>query len=648
MDDDQPSYVQHGVREVAAYLEEITGRKVPIESGGSRSTDVQLVVGAKSVQQLAPRVWPGIVGRLGAEGFLLRVTVDNGQRRVLVTGATPQGTKYGLLTLLKHIQVAGRSAFIPASLNITSKPSFSVRGMHLNGWAFDYPYTFRCWQERDWQCYIDLLACQGVNLVFIWPFMEIIPLPLSAADRSYLEEVRRVVAYAQKRRGMEVWIFQSPNRVAWNDCGVRDPRFRPYWVTKAQGDYAAAGQVDMNPADPKQFAQIMKSRETLYRIVNNADGYGTIDNDPGGWPKSPLSDFMKIFKASRALLDEVTIHGKQAKQVYWLWYGWGQPGAGRPDWSPRKQHHFMRETIRAMKREVREPWWLIAGQKPYLPACAAEGVLARTVYLPYNVIEAEPSRPGTQHNFRLMREHLDAIGRYPGTAGLMGNVQTALLQFPHTHYFLGAAWDHGYRQRTPREALGDLAAQVYPEQQELLVDCWMAMAPAGRAHAGQLARRLERLVKADRLGRPGILGRRLFPDRRQIARDLVWQLKAWAAFEALRRAAGQRGAPEPCARSIETFLAAALKWDRQHGWSAYWRKLGHPWELLPVYDTAYPQVIANVKKILDGATADEAAITTFLAPIRRRLQRRFDAWIVDHCAIEPLKKALVEPQPASV
>ena len=46
-----------------------------------------------------------------------------------------------------------------------NSPSFALRGMHLNGWAFGYPYTFRCWQETDWQRYADMLAAQGARWV---------------------------------------------------------------------------------------------------------------------------------------------------------------------------------------------------------------------------------------------------------------------------------------------------------------------------------------------------------------------------------------------------------------------------------------------------------------------------------------------------
>src|SRR6185295_275248 len=122
-----------------------------------------------------------------------------------VAGADPKGTKYGIGRLMRLIRVEGNSAFLNGPLDLVSQPVFATRGIHFNGWAFRPPYSFRAWTEDDWKNYLDVLAIQGVNLFFLWPFMEIIPLPLSAADEAYLRECRRVVEYAQKQHGMEVW-----------------------------------------------------------------------------------------------------------------------------------------------------------------------------------------------------------------------------------------------------------------------------------------------------------------------------------------------------------------------------------------------------------------------------------------------------------
>ena len=624
--DGQPEYVRRWALELAEYLEEITGHVVSVGNVPGAGDEVQILVGDSGVSREE-------LEGLGAEGYMIRALSD---KRLLVTGATPQGVKHGLAALMKLIQIDGSEAYVPSATDIVSRPSFTLRGMHLNGWAFRPPYSFRGWREDEWKLYVDMLACQGGNLLFIWPFMEIMPEPLSAEDASYLDEVRRVVDYAQRQHGMEVWIFQSSNRIGVGDCGSPDPRSRPYWVMGAQGDFATAGQADMNPAAPEQFERLMRSREALYRVVDNANGYCTIDNDPGGWPKSPIEDFMKILKASRSLIDAINVHGRQAKLIYWLWYGWGQPGSCNADWNETRQLDWMRETIRAMRRELPEPWWLIAGQKPYLSACAAEGVSEKTVYLPYNTIEPEPSRPGTIVDFQLICDHVEEIGRFPGTAGLMGNAQTALLQLPNIHYFLSTAWDYGQLRRPMRELLLELAAQMFPERKELLADCWLALRPVGWARAGELADQLERLAAENRLGRLGVLARKIFPAPERLAIDLALQLRAWGAFAELCQVADGPAPETALAKTIEAWLDAALRWDACHGWSDYWRRLGRAWELEPVHCTAYSKLIADLRKAFGRADG----VGVFLEPIREKLARRHDSWIVSNCGIKPLAEAI--------
>src|SRR5208282_183139 len=122
----------------------------------------------------------------------------------------------------------------------------------------------------------------------------------------------------------------------------------------------------------QQFEMIMKSFEALYRTVDNADGFGMIDSDPGGWPQSPLRDQVKIFKGARALLDRYNVKGSQAKLIDWMWIGWGRHKffsssdtvVAQYDWTDKNPDAsdvaFMEETIRAFRKDLPEPWWLIA------------------------------------------------------------------------------------------------------------------------------------------------------------------------------------------------------------------------------------------------------------------------------------------------
>ncbi|MHB8974032.1 MAG: hypothetical protein ACYC3X_25770 [Pirellulaceae bacterium] len=303
VDSTQPSFVQYGVEDLAGYLQESTGNKVPVLAAADGETNVRILVGAEAVGRVFPNVFPlgASLTSPGDETYVLRVAHQGEATYVIVAGGTPRGTKAALAMLMKSIRVADKSAYLPGRLNLTGRPAFAKRGMHLNGWAINPPYSFRSWREEDWYRYLDILSYQGVNLFFLWPFMEIMPVPLSLEDQAYLEECRRVVDYAQQKHGMEVWIMQCTNRVAKDRCGVADPRLRPYW---------RPSQEDLNPGDPKDFQAIMASREALYRIINNADGVCNIDSDPGFYPGSPLSDYVKVLAGCRTLIDFLALSPK--------------------------------------------------------------------------------------------------------------------------------------------------------------------------------------------------------------------------------------------------------------------------------------------------------------------------------------------------
>ena len=163
------------------------------------------------VGKVGERLLPGVLleKELGEQGFSIKSAMQDGKRRLIVAGANPQGTNFGVAALMKMIRAEGKSAYLEGPLDIRSKPSFAVRGIHLNGWAFNYPYAYRPWKEEDWKRFIDILWSQGGNLLYMLPMMEIMPVPLSAEDDAYLQEVRRIIDYAHKQRGIKVWLMTS-------------------------------------------------------------------------------------------------------------------------------------------------------------------------------------------------------------------------------------------------------------------------------------------------------------------------------------------------------------------------------------------------------------------------------------------------------
>jgi hypothetical protein len=621
---EQPSYVQYGVEDLADYLMQLTGGKIPVGAVPDEGLRVRIAIGPAAAQRvLAQRI---ATQELGDEGYLLRHVRNEAVDHIVVAGATPRGTKAGIAALLKRVRAEGRSAFIETPLDVTSRPAFAKRGLHFNGWPFSYPYTFRAWREQDWQRYLDILAYQQVNLFYLWPFIEIMPVPLSAEDQAYLEECRRVVEYAQRKHGMEVWIMQCTNRVARDRCGVADPRLRPYWRPSQQ---------DLNPGNPDHLRAILESREALYRIVNNVDGVCNIDSDPGYFPGSPLSDYVQVLQGCRALLDRHNLQGKHTKLINWMWFGWGL----NPQRSSELEHQAL--TVRSLKQGLPEPWWLISGQFKYLPLCRQLGVLPKTVLLPYGVIEGEPSYPATNVGIDALRAAFGThVASTPELAGVMGNVQTPLLQFPHVYYFTSATWDLKYCKRSEKEVLSDLAEQLYPEHRELVADAYLGLKESNPARTAALASRLDELIQQDKLGRPGLFGRKLFPDHRIVAQSLALQLRLRAARQRLVQAVTGAAGEAPWTSQVQDYCAAHLAWETAHGWHTLWGWSGASLSTFPA-DSQFPTVAARLSRVLGG----QAGIEAYFQQIGKALTAKYDGKAVNEGCLAPWKKAVLSARP---
>ena len=161
-----------------------------------------------------------------------------------------------------------------------------------------------------------------------------------------------------------------------------------------------------------------------------------------------------------------------------------------------------RRTIEALKHGLPQPWDLIAGWGGLLPICRGENVLERTVLLPYGVIEGEPSYPATNLNLDNIRPQFrEFAAKYPTMAGMMGNVQTPLLQFPHVYYFTSAMFDAAYRDRPEKDVLLDLCGRLYPEHKQLLADCYMALRSRTRRRSNRWSTgSIARFVKTNSVG----------------------------------------------------------------------------------------------------------------------------------------------------
>lgn len=407
----EATYVQYAAKDLAGYIGELTGQSIQVASsaGALQGRKVAIVIGQQMAQQLS--IDTNSMKGMGREGSVIHSLNRSGLEIVLVAGADPHGTNVGVATLIQMVRADGKAAYLEGPLDLRNEPSIPVRGFHMNGgWQLNYPYGFRTWKEKDWKRFVDIVWAERGNLVFVWPYVETMTVPLTPENQAYLEEFRRITDYAQKQRGMEVWIMQAANRVALTECEVADPRLRPHWIDGCQKD--------MDPADPQQFVKIEKSFEALYQTVNNADAFCLIDSDPGGWPQSPLSDQLKIFLTARKLLDRYNVNGQKAKLVDWMWIGWGRHRSFKApgklgtvfDWTSKNPDaddvSFMADTIRNFKDHLPEPWEMVAGMAPYLESARRESALDKTIYLPYGAIEMEPAFPSTNMGFEAVKEAL--------------------------------------------------------------------------------------------------------------------------------------------------------------------------------------------------------------------------------------------------
>jgi hypothetical protein len=634
VDSGEPSYVQYAAKDLGNYLTEISGKPVrvsPVAGVGKKAKSV-VVVGKTMAQ--AWKIDLPLTAVLGDEGSVIRSFDQAGSHGVVIAGLNPRGTNAGIATLLQMIRAEGKSAYLEGPLDLHSKPSFPVRGIHLNGWPLKYPYAFRSWKEEDWKRFVDIAWAQHINLLFLWPFMEIIPLPLSAEDEAYLQEVHRVVEYAQKQRGMEVWIMQSANRVAVSDCNSKDPRSRIYWVPRDC-------QEDMDPADPKQFDNILTHFEALYKIVNNADGFTFIDSDPGGWPGSPLSDQTKIFDGARRLLNKYNVHGEKTKLVDWMWLGWGRHSTGEE--SGRKAVALMQETIRNFKANLAEPWELISGMSPYLESVKSESALGKTIYLHYGAIEEEPAFPATNLGLEPMQEVFDTAARYPEIKGIMGNNELMSLQFPRTFYFFKRAWDGEYKTRQQPEMLLDLAEQLYPDHKELIADAFQKLRESDPDKISPILAELAKIIQSGDAGRPGAIGRYLFPDRLTVIHNLQQQLEIRLARQRLIKAMQGKPTLDESAQLVENYFDKLLAWNEETGWSkmidiTIWRT--------PIYENGkdLSKAMTELKKVIAHGNSYTTYTQTqeFFDGISKPLLQKYGRDSVRIGCIDPFELALIQ------
>jgi len=153
------------------------------------------------------------------------------------------------------------------------------------------------------------------------------------------------------------------------------------------------------------------------------------------------------------------------------------------------------------------------------------------------------------------------------------------------------------------------------------------------------------MVQGGDAGRPGAIGRFLFPDQLAVARNLQLQLEIRSARQSLLKA--MRGKPDvsESARLVEDYLDKLLAWNKETGWDkmidiTVWRA--------PIYEEGkdLTEATSRLKHVLAGGApyTSYAQVNAFFDGISRDLLQKYGQDSVMVGCIEPLKLAVIQSQ----
>src|SRR6185312_6649697 len=160
--------VQYGLEKLAAAIGD-TGAPVGAAAGAR-----QVAIGLFADPALRTRLNP-VPAAPAAEGFVLATAADG---TLLVAGADDSGLLYGCLELARLTR-EGRA--LPAKVSEVESPALKVRGpciglqkpTLLPGYAeYEYPIDPEnfpwFYDQAFWQGYLDFLAANRMNTLFLW------------------------------------------------------------------------------------------------------------------------------------------------------------------------------------------------------------------------------------------------------------------------------------------------------------------------------------------------------------------------------------------------------------------------------------------------------------------------------------------------
>jgi len=170
---DCPPAERYAAEELQCYFERITGASLPIATDGEPRKSNEIVLGAASVPDDAAK--PNADDLPGPDGFTLRTAGD----RLVIAGAGPRGTLYGVYALLEEKLgvrwFAPKVEFVPrldrvvlADLSETQNPAFEYREVYWSEFIQNVDFAAR--QRLNGNSYA-LAEKHGGRMVVYFPFV---------------------------------------------------------------------------------------------------------------------------------------------------------------------------------------------------------------------------------------------------------------------------------------------------------------------------------------------------------------------------------------------------------------------------------------------------------------------------------------------
>jgi hypothetical protein len=611
VDADEASYVHYTISELRRQIELLTGYAPVLFH------DLEEAMGTHEVEKLGLKIPVGslvMVGRAmanrlaqthdevkkvtdqypGEQGFVLKsMEAAGGRNMVLATGSDSHGSNYALMELRQLLTESTSGLGVTDDLDLLDKPNMKVRGMFIHQhWKYNYPYCPWSWSADEWKRVIDTLAYMRYNLLMPFSHTDNIA-PRgnpTNAEKEYLADLREIIDYAHRRRGMKVWLMESGNILLDSpEYTLLSAERRDHYT----GDWGWPGKREdprspsmKDPSNPEDFAAMMAQRESVIRHVPNADGYGCIDSDPGRKiPWCTTTEFVDLFVGYRELIERYHERPDEVTQFIWLNWGWGTEKQEEDNW-----RNVMSDWVKRVEGPRDFQLWMWNKQAPIAQEL---GELPQTSLMTHAVTGGGCDLGFTSIHFDGIRGVFDSAADYPGVDSITANALTYLVEFPNIFFFgQYAAWSSKNKNADNLTILQDAARHFFPEQAELLAQSWAQLIEPGSEAAFTAAERIEELLENNQTGRTGTIGSFVFPEPTQVFQDLVRMLRIHAKAETVRERVDRKEPINEVREAVVSYLDDMLQWQKIVGfYGAYGPDKQVSWELFAAIQSSDPKTV---------------------------------------------------------